>query len=773
MSKEQDSQQEHADHSFEKKELSSPFGENESSEEEIEDKTYEKEASSQEESKQQKKKQKPSDQQEENKESDTQEEVEQQEKRTEENIQEKKDSDGQKESKKQQMEEDKEEEEQTKKEKQEKSSEKKKQQKQNESNEKAEDQEKEDEDTNQEVQTEQESKDEDQDARVKDKAEIDRELREIYEDKEGRVPDMSSFKTKQSNSMLRAFLIFLLSLAFLGGVAWAGFFFFQPQDQFSEENITFSIEGDKEAKLGQKVHYRIKYDNRQNVPLSKADVNVRYPSGFEFETSSPKPTNEDNTTWKLGTIEEDSADFIDIYGKIYGDVEEKQSLRSFLNYTPANFSSPFQKVSTFNTKITKAPVKMNIEGPKKITVGEKGSWNVELISEQVEPIENLRLKVKAGDNFRFVDNSLGSTSTPKNIKEIESLTDREAFTFNGVFDSKSEENKLEFLLQSEREKEQTLEPERYLVAKSDFPLDVAETDVGFSLAINGATGDFSTRPGESLNTTLKVENNGQEAIKNAQLKMTFDAPSNDRSAVLERSLLNWGEIKNIETQDIVGEQVTDNVRRGVITWDKSAVPELAEIKPEEEVEINFTLPIKSKEVIDLTEFDTSTTTAKADLKYEMGGKVEAVSTDKIDITMNSDLSIDVKDTITENEQQEKVHNIAWTLDNSFHDLKNIEVKADVFGEIDWMEEALNATTGTAQFDSEQQKLAWNIDSLPKESQSQTLNFSVQLEEQDPTQTNLTSKVQVEARDKTTKKDIIIVGDEVLLTSSTSTTSSPL
>jgi len=742
MNKDQDSQQEHADHSFEKKELDSPFDNGENDDQESKGEQQDKESHEQNEtgSKQEQKKSQAEDT-EKKKGSDQQESTEkdQEEKKSEEEV--KKDStkkegtnndqDNQKEAKKNNDE-------------------------QEESTEKKQDKQKE----------------KDKDNRVKNKAEIDRELREIYEDKEGRVPDMSSFKTKQSNSMLRAFLIFLLSLAFLGGVAWAGFFYFQPQDQFSEENITFSIEGDKESKLGKEVHYRVKYQNRQNVPLSKADVNVRYPSGFEFETSSPKPTNEDNTTWELGTIQGNNADFIDIYGKIYGDVKEKQSLRAFLNYTPANFSSPFQKVSTFNTKITKAPVKMNIEGPKKITAGEKGSWKVELISEQVESIENLRLKVKAGDNFRFVDDSLSSTSTPQNIRKIENLTDREAFTFSGVFDSKNEENKLEFLLQSEREKEQTLEPERYLVAKSDFPLEVSETDVSFNLAINGATDDFSTQPGKNLNTTIKVENNGQEAIKNAQLKMTFDAPSNDRTAVLERSILQWGEIKNIETQDIVGEQVSDNVRRGVITWDKSAVPKLAEIKPKEEVEISFTLPIKSNKEIDLTEFDTSTTTVKTDLKYEMGGKIEAISADKLNITMNSDLSIDVKDTITNNDQQQDVHNIAWTLNNNFHDLSDIEVKADIFGEIEWMEEALTATTGTAKYSSEQQQLTWNIDSLPKEAQPQTLNFSVRLKEQDPTQTNLTSKVQVKAKDQTTNKNIIVVGDEVLLTSSTSTTSSP-
>ncbi|MFB6226230.1 MAG: hypothetical protein ABEJ02_02665 [Candidatus Paceibacteria bacterium] len=604
--------------------------------------------------------------------------------------------------------------------------------------------------------------------RVKNKEEIDKELREIYENKDGEVPDMSNFNTKNSNSMLRAFTIFLFSLLFLAGVAWLGFFFFQPQDRFSEDKVVFSIESPQEVKIGEEVHYRIKYQNRQNVPLSKANINVRYPEGFVFERAEPEPTEGDNS-WKLGTVEKISADYIDIYGKLYGDIKQKQSLRAFLNYTPANFSSPFQKVATFDTEISSSPLSASVSGPDKLAVGEKGEWNINVTSNQTQPVENLRVRIKAGNNFRFTDRTPAATNTPENIWQIDKLKDKKEFSFSGVFESKKEDNRIKLEVLGQKEKpEDELQPDRYLFARSEQKVALSETSLNFSLAINGALGNFSVRPGEALNTTLKIENNGKEPVKDAEVKMVFDAPSNDRQAILERSILHWSEIKNVGTENIVGDQINDNVRRGTITWDTNSTPDLSEIKPGESVELSFTLPVKSSEIIDLTEFDTYTTKAKADLKYKIDDKVETVSTNKFDITMNSDLNIDVTDTVTENDDGEKVHNVAWVLDNNFHKVENVRVEADIFGDIEWKEDALNTTTGTAKFDQENQHLTWSIDQMPANAQPQTLNFATILKEYDPTQTNLTSRVKVKARDTKTGEEVIISGDEVLLQSATST-----
>ncbi|MFB6182307.1 MAG: hypothetical protein ABEJ24_05440 [Candidatus Magasanikbacteria bacterium] len=611
-----------------------------------------------------------------------------------------------------------------------------------------------------------------EESRIKDKEEIDAELREIYEDKDGKVPDMSNFKTKKSNSMYRAFTIFLFSLLFLAGVAWLGFFFFQPQDRFSEENVVLSVETKKQAGIGENIHYRIKYQNRQNVPLSKANINVRYPEGFVFDRAKPKPTEGDNT-WNLGTIQEVSADYIDIYGKIYGDIGQKQTLRAFLNYTPANFSSPFQKVATNDVKLSESSIEASVKGPNKLSVGEKGSWDIDVNNNSPEPVENLRLRVKLSDSFRFTSKEPKSTNTPKNIWKIDKITDKKQFSFSGVYEEEHKDNEITIEILGQKDKvENKIDPERYLFAKSSYKVALSKTGVGFNLAINGALDNFSVRPGGALNTTLEVENKGKEPIKESQVKLVFDAPSNDRQPILERSILHWGEIKNVGTENIVGDQINEDIRRGTITWNSDSTSELSTIEPGDSVDFSFTLPVKDSEVIDLTEFDKHTIEAQADLKYKIDGKIETVTTNKFNITINSDLSINVKDTVTENDEGEKVHNVSWVLNNNFHKVEDIRVETDVFGDIEWMDDALNVTTGTAKFDEESQHLTWDIDSLPQKSKTQTLNFAVVLEEDDPTQTNLTSRVNVKATDAATGEEIVISGDEILLNTATSTQENP-
>ena len=453
-------------------------------------------------------------------------------------------------------------------------------------------------------------------------------------------------------------------------------------------------------------------------------------------------------------------------------MSSKQSLRTFLNYTPANFSSEFQKIQNFSTNIASSPVSLSISGPKNINTAQEGTWVINLTSNQATSSRKLALKLES-DKFEVIDSEPKSSSTNKKIWKIDQLNSSKKITIKGKFTGEKNDNKPKKLTaklytQNQQDPTETL---GYLLAKKSTEINIDQAKFGANLAINGATNDFSVRPGDSLNTSLLVENKSSEPIKNAKVKLSFDAPSNDQSAILKRSILDWRNIQNPGTKNIVGDQINDDIRRGTLTWSSEQVPKLAQLQPNEQVNITFSLPVKNKEQIDLTEFDTYKATVVGDVQYELNNERKTATTDKMNVTINSDTSLQVEDTVTQNDQEKDMHNISWILANSFHKLTDIKITTQVYGDYSWVKEAVNTTTGTAKFDSNSKQIVWTIDSLAEGEKIETLNFALLEENPNPTQTNLTSKVKLEGTDATTGEEIIVTGSEILLNpnSTTSTT----
>ena len=75
---------------------------------------------------------------------------------------------------------------------------------------------------------------------------------------------------------------------------------------------------------------------------------------------------------------------------------------------------------------------------------------------------------------------------------------------------------------------------------------------------------------------------------------------------------------------------------------------------------------------------------------------------------------------------------------------------------------VTAPAGEAKFDDKTKKLVWTIPTMPTSVDVLALQFPIILQSKNSTQTNLTSKVKVQATDTVTGQSIIKVGDEVLL-----------
>lgn len=589
-----------------------------------------------------------------------------------------------------------------------------------------------------------------------DQKKIDEQLTEIYENKDGSMPDMSSIQKTHRSRLLRAFTTLLFACLFLGAIAWAGFFIIQPQSSFSQDDVIVSISGEENVDIGEEVRYRIRYRNAQNVPLAQAVLQVRYPEGFVFKESSAEPSKESNDEWALGTLEGHDSGFIDVFGTMYGDVGKRQSFRVFLNYLPANFSSEFQKVASVTTEMKPAPVTVSLDGPKDVAFGAEASYTVQVQQQAGAALQHLAIEIEA-PVFRKTDSEPASDQFREDRWTLDADKAEQEVTITGAFNGDFEGDASSIGVRVVGWKDEERKGDGYIFATSSIDVAILRTELSAQLVMNGASGDFDVQPGERLNSSIVVKNVGQSDFEDMQVRLVFETPSADK-----KSMLYWKDIQDAADGDIVGEQINNDRRRGQITWTKRHVKDLATLSQGDSAVIDVSIPIKNAEQAELEKFAAGDITAYVEIRYDVGDEQKTQSTSPIAMTINSDLAFEIRDEVRSDAQERDVHIINWVLTNQFHGLENLIVTADVYGDITWDESLLSVPAGDVVYDAEKQKITWTIPMMPTEIDTLALQFGLLMNQKNPSQTQLTSKAQLKATDTITKKEIVKIGDEILL-----------
>jgi uncharacterized repeat protein (TIGR01451 family) len=597
-----------------------------------------------------------------------------------------------------------------------------------------------------------------EDDEILEKEDIDKKLVEIYENDDGSMPDMTHFQGKKKGQFIKSFITLLFACAFLVAVAWAGFFIIQPKSYFSEKGVVLSISGDESVSVGDEVKYRIRYKNSQNSPLTKAVLQIRYPEGFVFVDSSVPPSNEAKDEWTIGDLGGHDSGYIDISGVMYGNVGKKQSFRIFLNYMAENFSSEFQKVASTNIEVAESPFSLLVEGEDEIVVGADLELAISLEGLEDVNTDNMAIEIAEGAFFSIKESDIDPDQFIDNRWNVSDLGEEKKLVIKGIFNPDLLEENGSIAVNLIGWKDEDRSVDEYLYSSEEFTVSFLQTDVVASFVINGSTTDMTVQPGEILNSTIVLRNAGDTPIKNVTARVIFDAPSYER-----KSMLDWAELEDPTDADVVGEQLSVGKRRGVMTWNKNHIKDLLQVDPDEEIIADFSLPIKNAEDVDLEVYTGSEIEAVLEIRYELDGENKILSTQPMLLSVVSDTDFEIRDEVVFGDEKED-HTIKWIITNTFHELKDIKLEADIYGDITWNEELLDVPAGEFNYDEETKKVTWTIDSMPTAIDVFALQFGFTLNSYNPSQTNLMSKVNFVATDTITNDEILQVGKEIVLNS---------
>lgn len=585
---------------------------------------------------------------------------------------------------------------------------------------------------------------------------IGRQLKDIYEDDNGTLPDMREIKRASGGSFIAGLFKFFFSVALLAALAWAGFLFLPNNGRFDDSQVDLKIEGPQNFSVGATTTYNIVFKNNQGVNLNKVTITLNYPAGFSYSKSSEEPKNMGKNEWDIGTLKPHEEKTLEITGHSFGSVGTSISWRALLNYTPENFNSEMQKIATLDIKPDQAPISVAITGLDKVAVGSPSNYTITIKSQGNLNDKNLVVSPVFPPNFILSTSSLPLEKNVWNIKASTSSLPSSQYTisFSGQFnDTTADASDLKVQVSLADKEAQS----NYLLAESTLKTELIKNAIIINTAINGSLTDFDSKPGDILNFTIAVKNAGKDDISKAKVQLMVDSPS-----FKKQSVLSWSDIADKHDGDITGSQISDSTRRATLTWDNTKDKDLNLIKAAGQTNLEFQLPIKNSDSAPWSSVDTYQISVTTTLTYtDKSGTTQTITGNPILITLNSDLAFKQKNEISSDSSEHEKHDISWILSNTYHALKNVTINADLFGDITF-NSASSTPAGTLSFDPASKHLVWNIPDLTENNDILALPFSVTINKKNPTQNILISKVHIQAQDTVTGKQIELTGDEVSL-----------
>ncbi|NCF74905.1 MAG: hypothetical protein GWO87_00235 [Xanthomonadaceae bacterium] len=573
---------------------------------------------------------------------------------------------------------------------------------------------------------------------------INSDLSEIYGDYNEEDSGMEYLEKNPKNKIamfLKTFFSCLFIVLFLGVIGYA--IFNRPQADNTKNEKTngmvLSIEAPKTISSGGRIIYKITYENRDKVKMSKLQLLLSYPEGFIFEHASVDREQNYDNVFNLPDIEPLDKEEVEIQGRLIGKENEEKNLLASLSYEPSNFSSNFQELANASTVINSAAIGVEILGSKQILLDRDSKYLIKVKNNSDEDIENLRLLIIYPENFSA---KKFGTEPDKNIKvdevdfgvkynvwKIERLDKGKErdFVVNGIFSGKIK-NEQKMVARAEIK---DMSNNYNSIAESFLIAQAIDKDIKLNLVLNGASNNQTVNLGDSLNYSIAYENKGKKDFKDVQLKMHIQSYLGDNPI----DLINWESVKDENNGNV-------NVDAKEILWTSDNILKLSSFSAGEEGVIDFSISLKQLSDI-LEEIGSERGNLKIESTAEMIiGKVDetefkmSVKSNQIISNINTDVALNAqvqyfnKDNIAigSGPLPPKVgettkYRVFWKVNNSLHSIKKAEIKTVLPDYVVWTNR-FNKSIGELNYNEENKEVVWNIGELPITKNILQLDFEI-------------------------------------------------
>lgn len=543
--------------------------------------------------------------------------------------------------------------------------------------------------------------------------EIDTNLSEIYTDKKGGLVDVKKMKIKHRQLSIVRFFKSILILTLLAGAAYFAYtYFFDKSNDVN--SLEMEIVAPEKVLAGEEFTYQINYHNPTKFVLTGVHLEVQYPENFIASSSSITP-NSGDFSWNLPNLEPGANGTLSVTGKLINKPDSVNVISSRLSYQALNYSSQFKKEASASTIVSGSGWQTDLSYGSTAFLNQDNEMTLSFSDIQNNYLGdfNLTFSLPAETNASVASSSdSGTASTSAAVKTITISKSGGTVQISGLdkelgrqeiplsYKIKTRVDKPEIIVRLEKKLENG---RSYIFWEKSIQPDLVSSDLNLTMSVNDSKADGAANFGQTLNYSISYNNQGSHSFKDVVIMAVL------KSDFLDTNSLRMGKKGNLNGQ--------------TITWTENEIPALAEIKPGQSGEINFSINLAAFDNNDLGK-DLS---VNSYAQYGVNNQAVKNSENKSNVIVsriNSDLSLSERILYFNDDNtpvgsgplppkvgEKSGFKVYWTVKNNLHELSDTRVIFTLPANVSF-DGKNSANVGSISYDDNTRQVTWEIGRLP-------------------------------------------------------------
>jgi hypothetical protein len=519
----------------------------------------------------------------------------------------------------------------------------------------------------------------------------------IFRDPRGKPIDMT--KLDRAPRHRRGPVVLLVILGVLAAAAVAGFSVFQRNNKFSNTAVAVTLTAPAAVASGAPVTLTATVVNQESVALKDTELTLQYPEGFTFTESTPKPENTANQAWSLGGLSPGETRTVTITGVLLGSIGESATFTATASYFPANFSSEFTKTTTATVTVNASRLTLTIDGPPSAVAGRSTTFTLTVANTAEEKLTGVVLTTEFPATFAVT--SAEPKATEGNARWSLGSLDAGATVaveIAGTFSASVGDS--------------VVIPWRVTLPGDNGETPQAEINqlvlmvnptITLTVSVNGSTDDGTVSLGDTLEVKVAFANASDLEVSHATLAATVEGRPVDLSTVKDPA---------------------KGKRNGsTITWTKTQIPALNELKPGDSGSVTFTVGTLPNLTVQTAADRNLAVKVSAALTPGSAGPATTTPILTRFVVTRAMVTSEARYTAEDGETvgsgplppqvgSSTTYRIIWTLGNTTNDVETVSVVALLPEDVQFTGKNITTSSGALTFDPANRTVRWALPKLP-------------------------------------------------------------
>lgn len=347
-------------------------------------------------------------------------------------------------------------------------------------------------------------------------------------------------------------------------------YLFFGANQISAKNVSITVGAPFSLAAGEVLPLQIGISNQNSVAIESATLIINYPAGTKSNEDEPKDLYESRIP--VDTIAPGEVVNIPASSILFGEENQEKEIKAVVEYRVAGSNGTFFKeAEPVIVKINSSPLVIRVNSIEKVSSGQEFEIKMTIQSNTATPQKNILVSASYPSTFSFVKSdpapSYGQNSWL--ISEIKAESSQ-VITLRGKVNGLADEvSEIQLSAGTPKSDNQFVMGSVMTKAKTSYTIERPFIDVSVVVNQDG-DGKVDLNSGEEANVTVRVKNTLNDTIYDMRVEVT---PKGNL-------------IRDDQMQVQTG--VYDSSSK-TIRWEVSGMSSLAEVRPGETREFNFSV----------------------------------------------------------------------------------------------------------------------------------------------------------------------------------------